>query len=144
MEREREEDDEYSRGTAHFCCASTFSAAEQKAKLSQHFIHVAPHVRTPGLPYITSSASERGEAKCRVYKCYSLFSHKVWLTANHPARARRSAASLASVHDCLLSGGALANNSRPPRGVSSLSRFRNNPCCCRRRIFRQKQELLLN
>lgn len=49
------------------------SAAERRAKLSQHFIHVPPHVRTRRLPYITSSLLERSEAKCCVYECYSPF-----------------------------------------------------------------------
>lgn len=54
-------------------CALTFSAAERRAKLSQHFIHVPPHVRTRRLPYITSSLLEQSKAKCCVYECYSPF-----------------------------------------------------------------------
>lgn len=54
-------------------CASTFLAAERRAKLSQHFIHLPPHVRTRRLPYITSSLLERSKAKCCVYECYSPF-----------------------------------------------------------------------
>lgn len=54
-------------------CASTFSAAERRAKLSQHLIHVPPHVCTRRLPYITSSLLERSKAKCCVYECYSPF-----------------------------------------------------------------------
>lgn len=89
----------YSRRTAAFC-AVTFSAAERRAKLSQHFIHVPPCARTRRLPYITSSLLERSKAKCCVYECYSPFPTNCdWLKT---ARSRAHATQLLLQPLCMI------------------------------------------